>query len=52
MKKIYKSKIGLELVIPIVLILGTVLILTISENPVTRIEPILNEFIPDDSDNS
>jgi membrane protein YdbS with pleckstrin-like domain len=33
MKKIYKSKIGLELVIPIVLILGTVLILTISEKP-------------------
>lgn len=33
MKKIYKSKIGLELVFPIVLIFGTVLALTISQKP-------------------
>ena len=33
MPKIYKSKIGLELVIPIALILGTVFILTISNEP-------------------
>ena len=33
MKKIYNSKIGLELVIPLVLIFGTVLVLTISGKP-------------------
>lgn len=33
MKKTYKSKIGLELVIPLVLIFGTVLVITISEKP-------------------
>lgn len=33
MKKIYKSRIGLELVIPLVLIFGTVLSLTISQEP-------------------
>lgn len=33
MPKIYKSKIGLELVIPIALILGTVFILTVSNEP-------------------
>jgi len=33
MKKIYNSKIGLELVIPLVLILGTALTLTITEKP-------------------
>lgn len=33
MKKIYKSKIGLELVIPIVLIIGTVLVLPIIKEP-------------------
>lgn len=33
MKKIYKSKIGLELVIPLVLVFGTVLTLTISQEP-------------------
>lgn len=33
MKKLYKSKIGLELVIPLVLIFGTVLALTISQKP-------------------
>lgn len=33
MKKIYKSKIGLELVIPIVLILGTTLFLTLIKEP-------------------
>jgi len=33
MKKIYKSKIGLELVIPIALILGAVLVLTIIKEP-------------------
>ncbi len=33
MKKIYKSKIGLELVIPLVLVFGTVLALTISQEP-------------------
>jgi cellobiose-specific phosphotransferase system component IIB len=33
MKKIYNSKIGLELVIPLVLIFGSVLALTISEKP-------------------
>lgn len=33
MKKIYKSKIGLELVIPIVLILGTILFLTLIKEP-------------------
>lgn len=33
MKKIYKSKIGLELVIPLILAFGTVLTLTISQEP-------------------
>ncbi|MBL7829765.1 MAG: PH domain-containing protein [Saprospiraceae bacterium] len=33
MKKIYNSKIGLELVIPLVLIFGTVLAVTIAEKP-------------------
>jgi hypothetical protein len=33
MKKIYKSKIGLELAIPLVLVFGTVLTLTISQEP-------------------
>lgn len=33
MKKVYKSKIGLELVIPLVLVFGTVLFLTISQEP-------------------
>lgn len=33
MKKTYNSKIGLELVIPLVLIFGTVLFLTVSEKP-------------------
>jgi membrane protein YdbS with pleckstrin-like domain len=33
MKKIYKSKIGLELLIPLVLIFGTVLFLTLNEEP-------------------
>lgn len=33
MKKIFKSKIGLELVIPLVLIFGTVLAVTISQEP-------------------
>jgi hypothetical protein len=33
MKKIYNSKIGLELVIPLVLIIGTALTLTITEKP-------------------
>jgi membrane protein YdbS with pleckstrin-like domain len=33
MKKVYNSKIGLELVIPLVLILGTVLFLTLNEEP-------------------
>ena len=33
MKKIYKSKIGLELIIPLILIFGTVLVLTISQKP-------------------
>jgi len=33
MKTIYKSKIGLELVIPLVLVFGTVLALTISQEP-------------------
>lgn len=33
MKKIYKSKIGLELAIPLVLVFGTVLTLTISQDP-------------------
>jgi hypothetical protein len=33
MKKIYNSKIGLELVIPIVIICGSVLILTMNERP-------------------
>ncbi len=33
MKKIYSSKIGLELVIPLVLIFGTVLVLSLSEKP-------------------
>ena len=32
-KKVYNSKIGLELVIPLVLVFGTVLFLTISEKP-------------------
>lgn len=31
--KVYKSKIGLELVIPILIIFGTVLVLSISEKP-------------------
>ena len=33
MKKVYNSKIGLELVIPLVLIFGTVLFLTLNEEP-------------------
>ncbi len=33
MKKVYNSKIGLELVIPLVLIFGTVLFLTFNEEP-------------------
>jgi hypothetical protein len=33
MKKIHNSKIGLELVIPLVLVFGTVLVLIISEKP-------------------
>jgi len=33
MKKIYKSKIGLELAIPLVLVFGTVLTLTINQEP-------------------
>lgn len=33
MKKIFKSKIGLELVIPLVLVFGTVLAVTISQEP-------------------
>jgi len=33
MKKVYNSKIGLELVIPIILVFGTVLFLTIIEKP-------------------
>lgn len=33
MKKVYNSKIGLELVIPLVLIFGTVLFLTLYEEP-------------------
>lgn len=33
MKKTYKSKIGLELAIPLVLVFGTVLTLTISQEP-------------------
>ncbi|WP_226389294.1 PH domain-containing protein [Penaeicola halotolerans] len=33
MKKIYKSKIGIELVMPLVLIFGTVLFLTLNEEP-------------------
>ena len=33
MKKLYKSKNGLELVIPLILIFGTVLVLTISQKP-------------------
>ncbi len=34
MKKVYNSKIGLELVIPLVLIFGTVLFLTLNEEPI------------------
>lgn len=33
MAKVYKSKIGLELVIPLILVFGTVLFLTISKKP-------------------
>ena len=33
MKKVYKSKIGLELVVPLILIFGTVLFLTVTEKP-------------------
>src|SRR5690606_21134800 len=33
MKKVYNSKIGLELVIPLVLIFGTILFLTVNEKP-------------------
>jgi Bacterial PH domain len=33
MKKVYKSKIGLELAVPLMLIFGTVLFLTMSEKP-------------------
>jgi membrane protein YdbS with pleckstrin-like domain len=33
MKKVYNSKIGLELLIPLVLIFGTVLFLTLNEEP-------------------
>lgn len=33
MKKVFMSKIGLELVIPLVLVFGTVLFLTLSEEP-------------------
>lgn len=33
MKKIFKSKIGLELVIPLVIVFGTVLAVTISQEP-------------------
>ncbi len=33
MTKVYKSKIGLELVIPLILVFGTVLFLTVSEKP-------------------
>jgi Ca2+/Na+ antiporter len=33
MKKVYNSKIGLELVIPLVLIFGTVFFLTLNEEP-------------------
>lgn len=33
MNKVYKSKIGLELVIPLVLVFGTVLFLTANEKP-------------------
>lgn len=33
MKKTYKSKIGLELLLPVVLVLGTVLLLSLTEEP-------------------
>lgn len=33
MTKVYKSKIGFELVIPLILVFGTVLFLTVSEKP-------------------
>lgn len=33
MKKLYKSKIGLELIIPIIIVLGVVLFITASEKP-------------------
>ncbi|MCH7414499.1 PH domain-containing protein [Belliella sp. R4-6] len=33
MKKIYKSKIGLELIIPLILILGSILVLAIIQKP-------------------
>ncbi len=41
MKKIYNSKIGLELVIPLVLIFGTALAMTIIEKPNLKVIAIL-----------
>jgi hypothetical protein len=52
MKKIFNSKIGLELVIPLVLIFGTVLVLTIMIEPswigIVILLPVRNIFLRPD----